>query len=95
MRAARFGSMHGADVIFSGHNHQKGVATSYTHEMGVPREVTYVALGPYKATDSWLAKKGFPAQQADEMFGVAVKFDGRTHEIVADMDILRANSRHR
>lgn len=93
MRAARFGSMHGADVIFSGHNHKKGIATSYTHELGKPKEVTYIALGPYKSTDEWLSKKGFPAQEPEEMYGTAVYFDGKTHEIVADMDILRLNKR--
>lgn len=95
MRAARFGSMHGADVIFSGHNHKKGMAKSYTHELGQPKEVTYIALGPYKSTDSWLSKKGFPGQKALEMFGASVYLNHRVREIETDMNIVRANKRMR
>jgi hypothetical protein len=91
MRAVRFGSMHGAEVVFSGHNHKKGDATSYQHEMGEPLETHYIALGPYKATDEYLQKKGFPPQEPEEMFGVSVIFDGKEHQINVDMDILRAN----
>jgi len=93
MRAARFGSMHGADVIFSGHNHKKGISTSYTHELGEPKEVTYIALGPYKATDSWLLKKGFPSQNPKEMFGASIYLGDKKHEIETDLDIVRANKR--
>jgi len=91
MRAARFGSMHGADVIFSGHNHKKGIATSYTHELGKPKEVQYIALGPYKETDEWLSKKGFPRQKPEEMFGVSVIMDSKRHEIYVNPDIVDAN----
>lgn len=94
-RSLRFGSFHGVDVVFSGHNHKKGVATSFTHELGKPKEVHMIALGPYKSSDSWLAKKGFPPQQSDEMFGTAIYLDGKTHDIVVDMDILRMNNRMR
>lgn len=95
MRSVRFGSMHGADVVAGAHNHKKGIAKAFSHDLGKPQEVTYIAVGPYKSSDSWLMKKGFPAQQPEEMFGVAVYFDGKDHEIVADMDILRANKRMR
>jgi len=95
MRAARFGSMHGSDVIFSGHNHQKGVSTSFTHELGMPQEVTYIALGPYKATDGWLAKKGWGSQKSLEMFGVALHLSMSEHAVETDLDIVRANERMR
>jgi hypothetical protein len=91
MRAVRFGSMHGAEVVFAGHNHKKGEATSYQHEMGRPEETHYIALGPYKATDEYLQKKGFPPQEPAEMFGVAVLLGGETHSINVVLDILKAN----
>jgi hypothetical protein len=93
-RAMR-GAGHGADAIISGHNHQKGLSKTFSHELGKPKDVTLVALGSYKPTDSWLAKKGFPAQESQEMYGVALYFDGKTHDIVADMDIVRMNNRMR
>ena len=74
MRAIRFGSMHGSDVVFSGHNHKKGIAMDFQHEFGVPHRTHYIALGPYKGSDSWLRKKGWAVQQPLEMFGCAVTF---------------------
>jgi UDP-2,3-diacylglucosamine pyrophosphatase LpxH len=94
-RSLRFGSFHGVDVVASGHNHKKGVARAFTHELGKPKPVDMIALGPYKPQDSWLLKKGWPAQQPAEMYGTAVYFDGKTHDIVVDMDILRMNKRMR
>lgn len=91
MRAVRFGSMHGADVVFSGHNHKKGVSVAYQHELGQPQETTYIALGPYKSTDEWLSKKGWPAQQPAEMFGVSVYLGAVEREIQAVLDIVEAN----
>jgi hypothetical protein len=81
MRAVRFGSMHGADVVFSGHNHKKGVAVAYQHELGEPQRTHYIALGPYKSTDSWLEKKGWPKQKPLEMGGVVVKFDAKKRDV--------------
>lgn len=91
MRAVRFGSMHGADVVFSGHNHKKGVSVSYQHDLGQPQETTYIALGPYKATDEWLAKKGWPEQKPEEMFGVSLYLNGVAREIQGLLDIVEAN----
>lgn len=93
MRSVRFGSMHGSDVVFSGHNHKKGIAKGYSHELGHPKEVTFIALGPYKEGDSWLAKKGWGRQKAVEMFGAAVYLDAYEHFIEAEADILRACDR--
>lgn len=92
-RAYRFGSMHGADVIFSGHNHKKGVAATFQHELGQPKEVNLVALGPYKEHDDWLAKKGWPEQRPEEMFGVAVYLNALVHQVEVDLDIIKANKR--
>lgn len=90
MRAVRFGSMHGADVIFSGHNHKKGTAMAYQHEMGEPQKTHYLALGPYKAEDSWLAKKGYPKQKEAEMGGMAIKLEANRKEITVYERILEA-----
>ena len=93
MRSVRFGAMHGADVVFSGHNHKKGVAKAYQHELGEPKETTYVALGPYKSKDDWLAKKGWAEQKPEEMFGVSVFLNKDVKEVETDLDIVRANKR--
>lgn len=90
MRAVRFGSMHGADVVFSGHNHKKGTAMAYQHELGEPQQTHYIALGPYKAHDSWLAKKGWARQKPLEMGGVAVKFGAVGRDITIYEDIQEA-----
>lgn len=90
MRSVRFGSMHGADVVFSGHNHKKGTAMAYQHELGEPQQTHYIALGPYKATDSYSQKKGWPTQKRLEMGGVAVKFHLQERKVSVYEDILRA-----
>lgn len=92
MRSERFAGGRGADVIFSGHNHQKGHAEDYSREWpGKPHLIHYVALGPYKRGDEWLSKKGFPTQETKEMFGAAVKIKpGEKHVVYFD-DILEAN----
>lgn len=88
MRAIRFGSMHGADVVFSGHNHKKGIAMDFQHEFGVPKRTYYLALGAYKGSDSYLRKKGWAVQQPLEMFGMAVTFRHdkiQIHESILDL----------
>lgn len=92
MRAERFGGGRGADVIVSGHNHQKGHAEDYSREWpGEPHLVHYLALGSYKPEDSWLNKKGFPPQRAKQMYGSAVRLDNRKKHILYYEDILEAN----
>lgn len=94
MRSERFAGGRGADVIFSGHNHQKGHAEDHAYEWpGQPHLVHYVALGPYKQTDSWLEKKGFPQQSAKEMFGAAIKIHPGRKYVIYFEDILDANKR--
>ena len=92
MRAERFAGGRGADIIVSGHNHQKGHAEDYTREWpGQPHLVHYLALGSYKPEDSWLNKKGFPPQRPSEMYGSATRLDNKTKGIIYFDDILEAN----
>jgi predicted phosphodiesterase len=98
MRAERFGAGRGADFIASGHNHQKQISESTVHiGEGETQNVHYIALGPYKPTDSWLQKKGFPPQNPipNEMFGVSVLLDGQEHNVYVSPDIVEANHSHR
>lgn len=87
------GAFHGADVVASGHNHKKANQRMYVNDWGITRPVDLLALGPYKPTDSWLQKKGYHSQRPDEMYGTAIKIDGRRGEIVVFDDIIKANRR--
>jgi hypothetical protein len=92
MRAERFAGGRGADVVFSGHNHQKGHAEDYAREWpGEPHLVHYIALGPYKQTDEYLAKNGFSRQRSKEMFGSAVKIHPGEKHVIYFEDIIEAN----
>lgn len=98
MRSERFGAGRGADVIASGHNHQKQIAEGFTHaEEGDTRPITYIALGSYKPTDGWLQSRGYPVQNRDpvEMYGSAILLDGKTHKVYSHPDIVKANHRVR
>lgn len=84
----------GADVIVSGHNHRKGNQRQYRNEWEGAKPVDFIALGPYKPTDSWLAgKKGFKGQEAEQMYGTAVTVHTGRGEIYVNDDIVKANGR--
>lgn len=85
------GAFHGADVVASGHNHQKANQRTYVNEWGISRPVELIALGAYKPSDSWLSKKGYKEQRPDEMYGTSIKIDSRRGEIVVFDDIIKAN----
>lgn len=87
------GAFHGADVVASGHNHQKANQRMYVNEWGKTKPVDLIALGAYKPTDEWLKKKGFRPQGAEQLYGTAVKIDGRRGEVVVYDDILEATKR--
>lgn len=81
----------GADVIVSGHNHRKGNQRIYPNEWEGSRPVDLIALGPYKPTDSWLAKKGFKVQEPEQMYGTAILIHPGRGEICVFDDILKGN----
>lgn len=81
----------GADVIVSGHNHRKGNQRQYMNEWEGVKPVDFIALGPYKPTDSWLAKKGYKTQEPEQMYGTTVTIDTRRGEIYVNDDIVKAN----
>lgn len=95
MRAERFGGLRGSDIIVSGHNHKKGYATDYQQNFDGTHQVHYIALGPYKETDAWLAKKGFKRQDPTQMFGAAIHLEAEKKHIVYVDDIVEANQRKR
>lgn len=81
----------GADVIVSGHNHRKGNQRIYPNEWEGARPMDLIALGPYKPTDSWLAKKGFKVQEPEQMYGTAITINPGRGEIYVLDDIVKAN----
>ena len=85
------GAFHGADMVISGHNHQKANQRVYVNEWGGNRQVELIALGAYKASDSWLKKMGYRPQGSEEMYGTSIKIDGDRGEVYVTDDIVKAN----
>lgn len=96
IRAEKFGGARGADVVFSGHNHQKGISSQALPEYGGQARMFHaIAIGPYKSTDGWLRKKGFTQQSPEEMYGAAIILSGGRKHVDVHYDILEANERMR
>jgi predicted phosphodiesterase len=90
MRAAK--EVQGADIYFSGHNHQKGHSEQAIKEFGGnARRVHYMALGPYKPTDEYSRKKGWAQQSPDEMYGASVILSANKKQVKYYYDIIEAH----
>lgn len=92
-RAARFG-IQGADILVSAHRHQKQVSQEAIREFGdKSRPVTHIALGPYKKSDEYSERNGYPTQTDNELGGVSVRLNGKKKEVEVDNLIVRAAKR--
>lgn len=92
MRLYRDGA-EGADIVVTAHTHQKGYVRQAVKEFGGnARKVDFISVGPYKATDDYSRKKGFPDQQAEEMFGSAVILEVDRKKVTYYDDIVDANA---
>jgi hypothetical protein len=81
----------GADVYFNAHTHTKGHSEQTINEFGgVARKVHHISLGPYKPTDEFARKLGFPQQGAESMYGCSVLLKADSKEIIYYGDILKA-----
>lgn len=88
-RNARF-NVQGADVYVSAHNHQKQVSQETVREFGGAREVTHVAVGPYKTHDEYGDRSGFIPQKEGEMYGASVRLHADKRKVDVEPDILEA-----
>lgn len=88
-RASKFG-IQGADVYASAHNHQKQIAQETLRDFGEEREVTHVAVGPYKDSDEYGDRSGFAKQKRGEMGGAAVRLHDDKKKVDVEKDILDA-----
>lgn len=92
MRAEKFGGARGSDIVVHGHTHQKGYALQPVSEFGgKSRNVHYISIGPYKATDEYARKLGFSQQSEAEMFGSSILISGKKKKIQYYDSILEAN----
>lgn len=91
MRLYRDGA-EGADICVTAHTHQKGYIRQAVKEYGgKARNVDFISVGPYKSSDEYARKKGFPDQHPNEMFGSAIALNASRKHIVYYDDILEAN----
>jgi UDP-2,3-diacylglucosamine pyrophosphatase LpxH len=90
MREDHFGA-EGADIIIAGHTHRRGITrmAKKVHGGGA-RELFYVSLGSYKATDGWTGKIGKHKLAPEEMGGVAVVLRDDAKQVFTG-DILEVN----
>jgi len=82
----------GADIYFNAHTHSKGHSEQTVNEFGgVARKVHHISLGPYKPTDEFARKLGFPQQDAESMYGCSILLKADSKEAIYYGDILKAN----
>lgn len=86
-------NIQGGDVYVSAHNHQKQIAQETLRDFDGSREVTHVAIGPYKTGDEYGDRSGFPAQKKQEMFGAAIRLHKDEKKVDVEKDILNAVKR--
>lgn len=92
MRAQR--EMPGADVYVAGHTHRKGVAQGPRREFGgTARETTFVSVGPYKRSDEYAQRQGYPNLDDTQMGGVALRLDGEEKKVDTGSNIITALKR--
>lgn len=90
MRAAK--ETQGADIVVSGHTHQKAV-TQQPQKMfgGHARVITYLSVGPYKRTDDYSQKLGFADQPSEALYGASVILSKDRKYVAPYYDILEAH----
>jgi hypothetical protein len=92
MRAQR--EMPGADVYIGAHTHRKGVSQAARREFGgTARETTFISVGPYKRSDEYAQRQGYPEMDDAQMGGVAIRLDGEEKKVETGTNIITALKR--
>jgi len=82
----------GADVYINADSHKKGHSTQAIDMFGGESRVThFVTIGPYKPSDEFARKLGFPQQSPESMYGSAIKLLAKSKEVLYFNDVLKAN----
>jgi hypothetical protein len=77
----------GADIVVSGHTHQKAINEQSVKEFNGGRKVVYASLGAYKASDKYGRKLGYPKMDYDEMGGIGLILYPNNHRFEMSWDI--------
>ena len=81
MRESHFG-IRSADLYVAAHTHRKGIAQKYAQDIDGGKLQTYVSTGPYKYSDDYAQKLGYPQQREKELGAVFVTLDPHKKEVV-------------
>lgn len=82
----------GADIVVSGHWHDKGISQIPMMEFGgESRITTLIALGTYKATDEYIRTYGFSNRDPKSMYGVSILLSKDGKAVYPYFDILKAH----
>lgn len=82
----------GSDIVVTAHTHSKGVSQQPVKEYGGnSRLVTYISVGPYKSTDEYSQKLGFPDNSPQAMFGASVILEKDSKVVTPHYDIMEAH----
>lgn len=84
----------GADIYLGAHTHTKGYNQQEVQQFGgESRLVNFISVGPYKASDEYSRKKGFPNKTENGMYGCAFKLYKDHRQVKYYSSILEANSK--
>ena len=82
----------GADIYVGCHTHRKGYVQQEIQQFGGDSLlVNFISLGPYKATDDYSRKIGYPSKTDNGMYGCAVKLYEKQKNIRYYSSILEGN----
>lgn len=92
MRLSR--EVQGADLYVNAHQHTKGYGQQEIQQFGSEsRLVNFISLGPYKKSDEYARKRGFPDKTENGMYGCAVKLYKDHRQIKYYSSILEGNGK--
>ncbi len=78
----------GADIIVSAHTHRKAVTQQPARRFGKAQLVTHISVGSYKRQDRYAQREGYPEQQPEQMYGVAIRVHAKEKRVDVDPDII-------
>lgn len=84
----------GADIYVGCHTHRKGYVQQEVQQFGGESKLTnFISLGPYKSTDDYSRKNGFPTKTEHGMYGCAIKLYKDHNQVKYYSSIVEANSK--
>jgi len=87
MRMSKF-NLPGGDVYVSAHNHQKQISQEAVREIGnKTRQVTHIAIGPYKTKDGYGDRSGFVEQGDEQLGGASFRMHSKRKKVDVEPNI--------